>query len=406
MSAFVQIARQPIIDANNTVFAYELFQRDSEGEAVETHLSDRTLSTQVILGTYNVIGRRRVVGDAKAFFNIHPDFLMTDIIEALPADQCVFELTAHGAFKQNELARIRFLFEEGYRFALDNFAFTGTSLKDFDNVLPFITYLKVDVRTSDSEFVAANLSALKHRHILIAQRIETLEEFSAYKDMGFEYFQGYYIKHPMPVKHYKVMPKHFGVTRLYKMLKNVPFSEFAREFERHNEMCIQLFQYLISCEDRQYDASQSVRDLVMDVGMERIEKWILLIVYSKSAMNANDRKGKLSLFFERRIDLMNTIVSNIHSANPEHRRDELRLLAIFSALIDLYQVPFESLMKTFHVSKNLELWLFARKGRFSLIYKAVNLLEQNAPDIEKVDRILKSFKTDYHEVSEKMHHSV
>ena len=405
MSAFVHIARQPIIDASNEVFGYELFQRDGEGKAVETHLSDRTLSTQVILSTYNLIGRQRVVGESKAFFNIHPDFLMTDIIEALPAAQCVFELTAHTAFKQNERARIKFLHEEGYRFALDNFTFSGTSMQDFKNILPYITYLKVDVQSSDSEFVALHLDALRDDHILIAQRVETLEEFSMYRDMGFNYFQGYYIKHPMPVKQYKVMPKHFGVTRLYKMLKSVPFSEFAREFERHNEMCIQLFQYLVSCGDKKYDATRSVRELIVDIGIDRIEKWMLLIVYAKSAATLNEQKGKLSLFFERRIDMMNVIVSNVHSANPEGRQDELRLLAIFSTLIDLYQVPFDSLMGAFNVSKNLQLWLIARKGRFSLIYKAVNQMEHTPLDVEKVNRILKSFKTDYNEVIGKMHHS-
>ncbi len=402
MSEFVQVARQPIINAENEIFGYELFHRDSEGKAVDRTLTNRTLSAQVILSVYNLIGRERVVGSHLAFFNIDADFLLTDIIEALPPEQCVFELTVHQAFRPNEIAKIKYLHEKGYRFALDNFTVSGGALIMYQTLLPYITYLKVDVQSSDPEFVAEQIEPLKENHVLIAQRVETIDEFSIYRDMGFEFFQGYYIKHPQPVKHYRLEPRHFGVTRLYKMLETTEFSDFAREFERHNELCIQFFQYLLSVGGRQYDATRSVRQLLEDAGEAMLQRWMMLIVYAKGSADVSEKKSKFSRFFERRIDTMQAIVSNVHAADPERRKDELRLLAIFSTLIDIYQTPYDLIVSTFRVSKNLELWLVARKGRFSLIYKAVNQMEHEPVDIVKVDRILKSFKTDYDEVEEKL----
>jgi len=406
MTEFVQIARQPIIDVNNATYGYELLHRDSEGKAVDHSLTHRTMSAQVMLSVYNLIGRERSVDSALAFFNIAPEFLLTDIIEALPPAQCVFEIAAIRPLRQNEAAKIKYLFERGYRFALDNFVVSNDSITVFSAVLPYITYIKVDVQNSDVEEVALHAQRLKKHHTLIAQKIETIVEFSAYRDLGFEYFQGFYIKHPMPVKHYRLEPKHFGVTRLYKMLESLPFSEFSREFERHNELTIQFFQYIISTQIKRYDATQSVRHLIQDVGKEVMMRWFMLIVYAKGSTDITAMKGKFSHFFEQRIDLMNSIVTNVHSADPDRRRDELHLLAIFSTLIDVYQIPFDTLMGSFKVSKNLELWIVARKGRFSLIYKAVNLLQHKPLDIEKVDRVLKSFKTDYDELSARMHHTV
>lgn len=406
MSEFVQVARQPIIDANHNTYGYEMLHRDGDGIAVDRTLSQRTMSSQVILSVFNLIGRERSVGDSLAFFNIASDFLLTDIIEALPAEQCVFEIGAEHAFRLNEIAKIKYLHGLGYRFALDNFVVSGNSLVTYRDVLPYISYIKVDVQNSDVEQVEEHVGALKDNHTLIAQKVESIEEFSAYRDMGFEYFQGYYIKHPMPVKHYRLEPKHFGVTRLYKMLETVPFSEFAREFERHNELTIQFFQYLISTGIKRYDATQSVRALIMDVGKEVMKRWFMMIVYAKGSADVNVTKSRFSRFFEERIDLMHTIVSNVHSANPDGRRDELRLLAVFSTLLDVYQIPFDLLFGSFEVSKNLELWIVAKKGRFSLIYKAVNLLQNKPVDIEKVNRVLKSFKTDYDEVHAKMHSTV
>lgn len=403
MSEFVQVARQPIIDLNHNTFGYEMLHRDSDGVAVDHTLTHRAMSAQVILSVFNLIGRERSVGNAVAFFNIDPEFLLTNIIEALPADQCVFEISADRALRHNEASKLKQYTERGYRFALDNFIAANDSLTRFKDVLPMITFLKIDVQNSDVESVELLAPRLKEHHTLIAQKVESLEEFSAYRDIGFAYFQGYYIKHPLPVKHYRLEPKHFGLTRLYKMLDTVPFAEFAREFERHNELTIQLFQYLISTGTKKYNATHSVRELVMDIGKDVMEHWFMLIVYAKGSADINANKSQFSHFFEQRVDLMQTIVSNVHSANPDGRRDELKLLAVFSTLLDIYQVPFDSIFGAFEISKNMELWIVAKKGRFSLIYKAVNLLQHKPIDIEKANRVLKSFKTDYDEVAAKMH---
>jgi EAL and modified HD-GYP domain-containing signal transduction protein len=403
MTEFVQIARQPIIDASNNTFGYELLHRDGEGQSIDQSLSNRALSAQVILSVFNLIGRERCVGGTLAFFNIDPEFLQNDILDALPAKQCVFEISANRPLRQNEAAKLKYYFDRGYRFALDNFVVDHDTLSIFRAVLPMISYIKIDVQNSDVESVELLAPQLKEHHILIAAKVETIDEFSAYLDIGFTYFQGYYIKRPLPVKHYRMEPKHFGVTRLYRMLETVPFSEFAREFERHNELTIQFFQYLISTRIKRYNARHSVRELVMDVGPERMKYWLILIVYAKGSADVKEAKSQFSRFFEERIDLMQAIVSNVHSANPDARRDELRLLAIFSTLLDIYQISFDALFGSFEVSKNLELWIVAKKGRFSLLYKAVNQMQHKPVEVEKVNRILKNFKTDYEEVSAKVH---
>jgi len=406
MTEFVQVARQPIIDANNTTYGYELLNRDGDKNTVNLSLGHRAMSSQVMLSVFNLIGRERAVGDALAFFNITPEFLLTDIIEALPAQQCVFEIAAERPLRQNETAKIKYLCEKGYRFALDNFVVSDDSIQQYANTLPYITYIKIDVQNSDVEFVATRADSLKRHHTLIAQKVESIEEFSAYRDMGFEYFQGYYIQHPMPVKHYRLEPKHFGITRLYKMLDDVSFADFAREFEKHNELTIQFFQYLISCKYKQYDATHSVREMLMQVGKDVIKRWFMLLVYAKGGAEAAADQGEFSEFFKVRMDLMQTIVTNIHSADPDRRRDELRLLSIFSTLIDVYQIPFDTLTDAFVVSKNLQLWMVDKKGRFSLIYKAVNQMQHKPLDVDKVNRLLKAFKTDYDEVSARMHYAV
>lgn len=406
MSEFVHIARQPIIDANNDIFGYEILHRNESG-AVDQSLTDRTLSAKVILSVYNLIGRERALdGDKMAFFNIDSAFILTDIIEVIPSDQCIFEISSSSIFHEKERVKIKYLYEKGYRFALDNFSVSETSFRDFDKILPYISYLKVDVQNSDNEYVATQCKKMQRRHTLIAQKVESLQEFSAYRDMGFTYFQGFFIQHPQPVKHYRLEPRHFGVTRLYKMLRSEEFPKFSREFERHNELSIQLFQFFTSTGKNRFDATRSVREVVRSYGPDKMEKWMMLIVYAKGSSHSEENKSAFSRFFERRIDMMHAIVTNIHTPNPQQRHDELRLLAIFSTLVDVYQVPFDSLLNSFIVSNNIQSWLISRKGRFSLIYKAVNLVENPPYEDEKADRILKAFKTDIDTIRASLKHKI
>ncbi|HHH72940.1 MAG TPA: hypothetical protein ENL04_03855, partial [Sulfuricurvum sp.] len=362
MGEFVQLARQSIIDETNSIVGYELFHRDENGIAVDFSLKRRTLSAQVILSVYNLIGRERTVENKLAFYNIDPDFLNTDILEALPAEQCVFELNSTMQFTQNIIAKIKYLFESGYTFALDNFIVSPASSILLKDVLPYIKYLKVDAQSNDPEYVKEHIATFLKDHIAIAHKIETLDEFSAYKEMGFTLFEGFYIHRPEPVKHYRLEPKHMGVTRIYKMLDAVPMADFSKEFERHNELSIQLLQYLISADKKKYDATSSVRQLVHSLGKEAMKKWLMLIVYAKGSSENDKPKNNFSRFLEQRIDLMKAIVSNIHSADPGKREDELKLLALFSTLVDIYQVPYDRLTETFDLSKNIELWLSYKKG--------------------------------------------
>ena len=402
MSEFVQVMRQPIIDSAHAVYGFELLHRDIEGKAVDHTLTDRTKSAQVILSVFNLIGRERAVGDALAFFNIAPEFLSAGIIEALPTGHCVFEIKATSPLEKEEAAKLIALYDAGYRFALDNFAVSAESLEEFRSVLPYITYLKIDVLASDIGKIAEFAPILRAQHTLIAQKIEDIDTFSAYRDFGFDYFQGYYIQHPAPVKHYRLEPNHIGLLRLYAMLEKMPFSEFAAAFERHNELTIQFFQYLLSMDIKRYDATQSVRDLVQDVGKEVLRRWFALVIYASGRRKGRIRKGEFSHFFDKRVELMRAIVSNVHTPDVQRRDDELKLLAIFSTLVDIYQIPFDTLEGAFKLDGNLEKWIVDHKGRFSLIYKAVNLLQHTPLDVDKVNRVLKSFKTDYHELNAKL----
>ena len=197
MSNKLIMARQPIVDLNNTTIGYEFFYRDTEGKGNFT--DPRFATSSVLVNILNQVGVDNSIGDAKAFINISGDILLTDILYNLPKDHFVFELAADIHMGKKEIANLEQLHERGYVFALDNARFDENYIGNFGPILPYISYVKFDTVQTDIESLQKNISLFDGK-ILIAQKIEFQEVFDAYKDMDFQYFQGYFIAEPRPIE--------------------------------------------------------------------------------------------------------------------------------------------------------------------------------------------------------------
>ena len=64
-------------------------------------------------------------------------------------------------------------------------------------LLPLVQYVKMDMSTVDPKVLAALAPRFKlEQKKLVAEKVETREEFKSGLDLGFDYFQGYYFAKP------------------------------------------------------------------------------------------------------------------------------------------------------------------------------------------------------------------
>lgn len=363
MSDKLKMARQPIVDLNNTTIGYEFFYRDDQGGSGFT--DPRFATSSVLVNILNQVGVDNSIGEAKAFINISGDILLTDILYNLPKDHFVFELAADIHMGKKEVANLQQLHERGYIFALDNARFDVNYMGNFGPVMSYISYVKFDTVQTDIEMLQSNLSLFDGK-VLIAQKIEFQEVFDAYKELGFQYFQGYFIAEIHNMEQNRLDPKHLGVIRLFNMLQSdYQIDDISREFEHHNELTLQLLQYVKSIPQFDLSGSPSIKEIITRVGVEKLKMWLMLIIYSRSSKNIGSTKSQYSVMVQNRIDTMLGILPKLNIEQSDKLQEQARLVALLSLLDIVFDVEIEKTLKAFDLDDDVEGALIGREGVLS-----------------------------------------
>ena len=189
------VSRQPIYRADATVLGYELLYRDGDND--RALFSDGARATaHVLVNTLIEIGLDEVVGRHLAFINFERTLLLSKYCETLPPERVVIEILETVEPDTVLLRRLDQLRSKGYRIALDDFVCT----QPYSPFLEFANFVKFDLSTTDwptIEITAENLR--KYPLELIAEKVETLEQFDRCKAMGFPNFQGYFFCCPQNI---------------------------------------------------------------------------------------------------------------------------------------------------------------------------------------------------------------
>ena len=181
----VFVGRQPIYTQQLDVFAYELLFR--RGEMQHAEVTDGNQATaHVLVNTFLELGLDTLVGSKGAFINLTRDFLLQDYSLVFPADRVVLEVLEDVVVDDDVLAALRNLSAQGYIIALDDFCYQ----EHLRPLVELADIIKIDVLASGRTTVAEQVKLLRHYDVqLLAEKVETQEDFTYYKTLGFEYFQ-------------------------------------------------------------------------------------------------------------------------------------------------------------------------------------------------------------------------
>jgi c-di-GMP-related signal transduction protein len=185
------IARQPILTRERIVFAYELLFRSGIQNSCEgTNLETASAS---MLDTSFLIGLRNLTAGHLAFVNCPRDFLVADYISLFPRDLVVVELLESIEPDDQVIQACRRLKQDGYLLALDDFVDTPA----WAPLVALADFIKVDFRLTTQEQQRSLAKVYGSRGIrMLAEKVETREEFSQAMAMGYSLFQGYFFAGP------------------------------------------------------------------------------------------------------------------------------------------------------------------------------------------------------------------
>ena len=183
----VFLGRQPILDRQKKLIAYELlYRREPCGHAEVT--DDAKATSLVVKHTFHDLGVAKVLGPCLGFVNVDAEALMSRHIERLPTDRMVLELLETVVIDERVVRRCLELKRRGFRLALDDFF---RHEERFEPLLAMVHIIKVDVLKVDRPALTGLVKRLKsYPAKLLAEKVDTMERARECLALGFDFFQG------------------------------------------------------------------------------------------------------------------------------------------------------------------------------------------------------------------------
>lgn len=355
--AKIYIARQSIFNVNGKVYGHELFFRDNEG-GMTYFPSDLSATSRVLLNVTNHMNFDAIKGakDNLLFINVNHAVINSGILEMLDPDHFIIELLETTQIDDNIIKRIKRLKQMGFRFALDDFDCSKRMIEQFKGVLPYMDIVKFDILSADVQRMAVMAKKFKASGMtLLAEKIETKDQYLTHSRMGFDLFQGYYFHMPENIE--ATMNLHteaYDLLNLIQMIKDDYESKEIEQFFRSKpDMSFNLIKYLNSSQVGLKSEIYSIEHAIALIGRKQLLKWLLLYLYSEHhATELPERVLKTAI---ARAEKMEQLV-------PGEQNKMAYLTGMYSLLDVLFDMEMEELMESIRLDKTIAKAILEGKG--------------------------------------------
>lgn len=269
------IARQPIFDAARAVWAYELLFRDGGGNRFDCDDGD-TASFHTLNNALNLIGLKRLTGGRPAFINFTRKLLIERAWELLQPADCVIEVLETVQPDAEVVEACQELRAAGYRLALDDFVFSP----EFEPLLQLAQVVKVDFLNTPAKAREALVQRCHKQGIqLLAEKVETPDQFAEARDAGYRWFQGYFFCTPEVLATRDMRASRLVYTRFLAELNRIDldFDELEAIVQQDSSLSLKLLRYLNSAEKGVRQKVESIKQALVLLGQEPLRKWGSLV---------------------------------------------------------------------------------------------------------------------------------
>jgi len=362
----VLLSRQPIYGANTALAGYELLFRDSDSDKARIRDEDEA-TAQVVMNTFMEIGLNKAVGPHLAFINVSKNFLLSDFCEALPAKRIVLELLDPVEVDSKLINRVDELVSKGYKIAVGEFVFG----EKYRPLLSRVSIIKFDLLQEDWRAIQSNLSSIGSSRIkCAAERIETSNQFNICREVGFDYYQGYYFSRPEFVRASRLPLSRLVTLRLIGKLNDpeLKIDELEQVIRQDLSLSYKLLRFVGSVGCAVSGQIHSIRHAVVLTGIARLRVWAALILFSGIEPKMSD----LTVTAVARARMC----EKLGEALKEDHHDQFFLVGLFSALPAVLNQPLQDILESLCLSPEINDALLHHTGIFGEVLKCVLAYER------------------------------
>lgn len=362
------IARQPIFDRQKKLYAYELLFRSGLENAFRASDADMATS-RVITDSLLLFGIDTMVGSALAFINFTRNILLNESAMSLPKDRVVVELLEDIEPDSEVIEACKRLKENGYTLALDDFVYDAK----FKPLLLLADVIKVDFRISGPDECLRMAQVFgKRGTTMLAEKVESEEEFQSALGMGYDLFQGYFFSRPILISRKELPSNKLHYLRLLRELNRpeLKYNDLGMVIRSDVSMSFKLLRYINSASfGVRYEVSSISQALAL-LGEQEVRKWASLIALSDLGADKPPELVATSLIRARFSELL------APQAGMGERKADMFLMGLFSMLDALCDRPIEEVLEELPLADDMKGALTGEENRLGTLLGLVTSYER------------------------------
>jgi c-di-GMP phosphodiesterase len=364
------LARQPILGRTQRLVAYELLFRSAD--APEANVVDHAAATAAVISHASQLGMQRVVGERLAFVNVDDIVLMSDFVRFLPHDKVILEILETVKATPELIARVAELKSFGFKFALDDVV---AQSEDVVKLTELVDIIKIDVQAVSAGGLNALVASFKGLgKKLLAEKVETVDEFDACMALGFEFFQGYYFARPAILSGKKIAPSELVILNLLQLIRtDADNREIAMSVKRDPLISLNLLRLVNTPAAGARRHIDSLAEALVVLGRDQLQRWLQILLYATPGANVEFNSPLLQMATTRG-KLMELMARKMPSMQGPCAEAAFTV-GIMSLMDALFSMSMADIFESVAVAPDVKAALLEREGHLGDMLRIVELVE-------------------------------
>ena len=366
----IYVARQPIFDLHMEVYAYEILFRNSANNSANIADGNKATST-LLTNTFVEMGIDEIADNHIAFINLTRDFLVGKIPLPVGPEKVVLEILEDISADPESIAGTRALAKKGYTLALDDFVMSDMN----QDLIPFASIIKIDIRPFDANGLRRQVAKLAPYKVkLLAEKVETREEYTLCKQLGFELFQGYFFSKPKMISAKQVPANSLTVLEILAKLQapDCDLKELETVISYDVGISYKPLRIINSSYYSLNKKVESIQHALVILGLKTLKSWITVIALSL----VDDKPRELVTMTMIRAKMCENLADKFGC-----KSEAAFIVGLFSMLDALLDQPLAHLLLNLPLAEDIVAGLMHRTGPTGRLLSFVIAYEQGDWDL-------------------------
>jgi len=352
----IYLAKQKVFNKNDKIFAHELLYRDHE-HGIKNFPTNIKATSHVLINV--LININEILNETNILIiNVDEEFLLSGTIDLLDKNKFMLEILETTELSEKVISKIKQYHKRGFKIAIDDFDCTSEMIQKFTPIFKYIHLVKIDIIESEPENLKNVVAKLKKIGMkILAEKVETKEDYDNCLNMGFDLFQGYYLHKPetVEVNRGKDLTQ-LTILNVIKLIKNDAETDAIESYiKQRSELSFKLMKFLNA--QGKFDVEiESIVQVITLLGRDKLLRWLLLYLYSDMLDNPVSE-----IILAMALKRAETMEAN--ASAPE--KDKAYLAGMFSLLDAIFETDINDLMKHINMDKDIDSLVVDKKGKFA-----------------------------------------